>query len=84
MHIAFVAMSGVRAFKPELNAMGMTLPGFVERGKVVASLPSLRLLTLAGMTPDRFEISYHESPTSTASAHCRRATLPRFRRLPRR
>ncbi len=60
MHIAFVAMSGVRAFKPELNALGMTLPGFVERGKVVASLPSLGLLTLAGMTPDRFEVSYHE------------------------
>ncbi len=60
MHIAFVAMSGVRAFKPELNALGMTLPGFVERGKVVASLPSLGLLTLAGMTPDRFQISYHE------------------------
>jgi len=60
MHIAFIAMSGVRAANPELNAVGMTMPGFVERSKVIASLPSLSLLTLAGMTPDTFEISYHE------------------------
>lgn len=38
----------------------MTLPGFVERSRVIASLPSLSLLTLAGMTPDRFEVEYHE------------------------
>lgn len=60
MKIALIAMSGVRAFKPELNALGMTLPGFVERGRIVAAMPSLSLLTLAGMTPDRFEVSYHE------------------------
>ncbi len=60
MHIAFIAMSGVRAASEELNAIGMTMPGFVERSKVIASLPSLSLLTLAGMTPDAFEISYHE------------------------
>jgi radical SAM superfamily enzyme YgiQ (UPF0313 family) len=60
MRIAFIAMSGVRAASEELNRIGMTLPGFVERSKVIASLPSLSLLTLAGMTPDRFEISYHE------------------------
>jgi len=62
MHIAFIAMSGVRAASEELNAVGMTMPGFVERSKVIASLPSLGLLTLAGMTPDAFEISYHEVP----------------------
>ena len=62
MHIAFIAMSGVRAANPELNAIGMTMPGFVERSKVIASLPSLGLLTLAGLTPDAFEISYHEVP----------------------
>ena len=53
-------MSGVRAFNEELTRIGMTLPGFAERGRTIASLPSLSLLTLAGMTPDRFEISYHE------------------------
>ena len=60
MHIAFIAMSGVRAASEELNAVGLTMPGFVERSKVIASLPSLSLLTLAGLTPDAFEISYHE------------------------
>jgi radical SAM superfamily enzyme YgiQ (UPF0313 family) len=60
VHIAFIAMSGVRAANPELNAAGLTMPGFVERSKVIASLPSLSLLTLAGLTPDTFEVSYHE------------------------
>lgn len=60
MHIAFVAMSGVRAASEELNRVGLTLPGFVERSRVIASLPSLSLLTLAALTPDDFEISYHE------------------------
>ena len=60
VHIALIAMSGVRAANPELNEVGLTMPGFVERSKVIASLPSLSLLTLAGMTPDAFEVSYHE------------------------
>jgi radical SAM superfamily enzyme YgiQ (UPF0313 family) len=60
MHIAFIAMSGVRAASEELNAAGLTMPGFLERSKAIASLPSLSLLTLAALTPDRFEISYHE------------------------
>jgi radical SAM superfamily enzyme YgiQ (UPF0313 family) len=60
VHIAFIAMSGVRAASEELNRIGMTLPGFVERSRVIASLPSLSLLTLAGLTPDEFEVSYHE------------------------
>ncbi len=60
MKIAFIAMSGVRAFNEELNRIGMSLPGFVERGRTIASLPSLGLLTLAGMTPDRFKVEYHE------------------------
>jgi radical SAM superfamily enzyme YgiQ (UPF0313 family) len=60
-HIAFVAMSGIRACDEELIKIGLTLPGFVERSKTIASLPSLGLLTLIGMTPeDRFERSYHE------------------------
>ena len=60
MKIALIAMSGLRAFNPELTRLGMTVPGFVERSKVIASLPSLSLLTLAGLTPERFEVSYHE------------------------
>lgn len=62
--IAFVAMSGIRVCDEELLELGLTLPGFVERSKAIASLPSLGLLTLIGMTPEaRFERSYHEVPS---------------------
>ena len=58
--IGFIALSGVRAHNPELTSLGLTLPGFVDRNKIIASLPSLGLLTLAGLTPDQFHIEYHE------------------------
>ncbi len=60
MKIGFIAMSGVRAHNEELTRLGLTLPGFVERNKLIASMPSLSLLTLAGLTPRRFEIEYRE------------------------
>jgi radical SAM superfamily enzyme YgiQ (UPF0313 family) len=60
MKIGFIAMSGVRAHNEELTHLGLTLPGFVERNKIIASLPSLGLLTLAGLTPKKFEIEYRE------------------------
>ncbi|MEN8234951.1 MAG: radical SAM protein [Actinomycetota bacterium] len=60
MRIALIAMSGVRAYNPELTALGLSLPGFVERGKTIASLPSLGLLTLAALTDDRHDIDYYE------------------------
>jgi radical SAM superfamily enzyme YgiQ (UPF0313 family) len=53
-------MSGIRVHNPILAEIGLTLPGFVERGKAIASLPSLSLLTLAAMTPDRHEVDYIE------------------------
>ncbi|VGO18405.1 B12-binding domain-containing radical SAM protein [Pontiella sulfatireligans] len=62
MKIAFIAMSGIRACDTELLELGLTLPGFVERSKQIASLPSLGLLTLAGMTPKRHDIHYLEVP----------------------
>src|SRR5689334_15811888 len=58
--IGLIAMSGVRAHNEELTKLGLTLPGFVERNKVIASLPSLGLLTLAGLTPESFDVEYHE------------------------
>jgi radical SAM superfamily enzyme YgiQ (UPF0313 family) len=58
--IGLIAMSGVRAHNEELTRLGLTLPGFVDRNRIVASLPSLGLLTLAGMTPRRFEVEYRE------------------------
>lgn len=60
MRIGLIAMSGIRACDQELLALGLTLPGFVERSKAIASLPSLGLLTLAGMTPARHEPHYIE------------------------
>ncbi len=62
MKIGFIAMSGIRACDTELLELGLTLPGFVERSKQIASLPSLGLLTLAGMTPNRHECRYIEIP----------------------
>jgi radical SAM superfamily enzyme YgiQ (UPF0313 family) len=60
MKIGFIAMSGVRCHNQKLMEFGLTLPGFVQRSKVIASLPSLGLLTLAGLTPDDWEIEYLE------------------------
>ena len=60
MKLALIAMSGLRAHNEELTRLGLTLPGFVERNKTIASLPSLGLLTLAGMTPDDIELGYFE------------------------
>jgi len=61
MKIGFLAMSGIRAHDPELLELGLTLPGFVERSKVVASLPSLGLLYLAAVTPARHALRYFEA-----------------------
>ncbi len=66
MKIGFIAMSGIRACDTELLELGLTLPGFVERSKQIASLPSLGLLTLAGMTPKHHDIHYIEIPDLSA------------------
>ncbi len=62
MKLGLLAMSGVRCRNEALLALGLTLPGFLERSKVIASLPSLGLLTLAGLTPGDIEVSYVEVP----------------------
>jgi radical SAM superfamily enzyme YgiQ (UPF0313 family) len=62
MRIGFIAMSGVRAHNSQLMELGLTLPGFVDRNEIIASLPSLGLITLAALTPDDFEIEYIEIP----------------------
>jgi len=71
MKIGLVAMSGIRCHDAELMSLGLTLPGFVERSKTIASLPSLGLLTLAGMTPREHQVRYIEVPDIRAAA-----TLP--------
>lgn len=60
VRIALIAMSGIRACDKELLRLGLTLPGFVERSRTIASLPSLGLLTLAGMTSAAHEVHYIE------------------------
>ena len=62
MNIGLFPMSGIRVCDTELLRLGLTLPGFVERSKTIASLPSLGLLTLAGMTPSRHRMHYVEVP----------------------
>ena len=61
MKIGFLAMSGIRAHDPELLKLGLTLPGFVERSKTIARLPSLGLLYLAACTPGGHSLHYYEA-----------------------
>jgi len=60
MRIGLIAMSGVRVRTRELADLGVTLPQFVNRGAVIASLPSLGLLTVAALTPGDVEVVYRE------------------------
>ena len=71
MRIGLVAMSGLRVQNTALKELGLTMPGVLERGQIVASLPSLGLLTLAGMTPPEFDVSYEEvdGPVNDSLVH---------------
>ena len=66
--IGLIAMSGVRVKTAELAALGVTLPQFVSRGQVIASLPSLGLLTVAGLTPRHYDVCYREIAEVRADA----------------
>ena len=68
MNVGMFPLSGIRVCDAELLALGLTLPGFVERSKTIASLPSLGLLTLAGMTPARHTVHYVEVPDESLLA----------------
>jgi len=60
MRIALIAMSGIRVRDETLLKLGLTLPGFVERSRTIAALPSLGLLTLAGRTSAAHDVHYFE------------------------
>jgi radical SAM superfamily enzyme YgiQ (UPF0313 family) len=60
MRVALIAMSGVRVVNPELIRAGVTLPQFVNRGEVIAQLPSLALILLAALTPEDVDVDYIE------------------------
>ena len=60
MRIGLIALAGVKLQTRKFIELGITLPQFVNRGRVIAQLPSLALLTLAGATPDGVELEYVE------------------------
>lgn len=60
MKIGVVAIAGVKIQTRKFIDLGITLPQFVNRGRVIAQLPSLALLTLAGATPGGTALEYVE------------------------
>ena len=60
MRIGLIAIAGVKLQTRKFIELGITLPQFVNRGRVIAQLPSLALLTLAGATPDDVDLEYVE------------------------
>jgi radical SAM superfamily enzyme YgiQ (UPF0313 family) len=66
--IGLIAVSGVRIYNDRLTRHGVSLPGFVERARTIASMPSLGLLTIAAVTPDRFSVEYLECPEFDAAS----------------
>ena len=86
MKIGFLAMSGVRAHDPKLLELGLTLPGFVERSKTIASLPSLGLLVSRRRARRRGTRCDTSRPKRTAPSRPRstRATWWRSAHSPRR
>ena len=63
-HVALVPFTGLRVAEQEMLAFGMSLPGFRNRASAISELPSLGLLTLAGMVPENWSCSYHPSARS--------------------
>jgi radical SAM superfamily enzyme YgiQ (UPF0313 family) len=68
MKIGFIAMSGLRLCDTELLELGLTFPGVARRKQAIEALPSLGLLTLAGMTPEEIEMEYLEVRDVTLDA----------------
>src|SRR5688572_7263556 len=66
--LGLIAVSGVRIYNDRLTRFGITLPGFFERARTIASMPSLGLLTLAAVTPPDFDVTYVEHPDFNPAA----------------
>jgi radical SAM superfamily enzyme YgiQ (UPF0313 family) len=62
MKVGLMALSGVRVRNENLVKLGVTLPQFVSRWKVIAQLPSLSLLIIASVTPKDIDVDYVEVP----------------------
>src|SRR5688572_23673251 len=57
-HVAFVSLVGFRVRDAAMRELGMSLPGLTKRGRALAELPALGLLTLAGAVPEPWTCSY--------------------------
>lgn len=60
MNIGYIAMSGLRLVDAELLRLGLSFPAVARRAREIEALPSLGLLTLAGMTPPHIGAEYLE------------------------
>lgn len=60
MNIGYIAMSGLRLVDDELLALGLSFPAVARRAREIEALPSLGLLTLAGMSPPHIGAEYLE------------------------
>ncbi|HUF62004.1 MAG TPA: radical SAM protein [Verrucomicrobiales bacterium] len=60
MRIGFIALSGLRLCRTELLELGLSFPGVASRAREIEALPSLGLLTLAGLTPPSIDVEYLE------------------------
>jgi radical SAM superfamily enzyme YgiQ (UPF0313 family) len=60
-HVALVSFSGLRVREKWLAEKGVQLPGLAARAAAIGQLPSLGLLTLAGMLSDDWTCSYREA-----------------------
>jgi radical SAM superfamily enzyme YgiQ (UPF0313 family) len=60
MKIGLIAIAGVKIQTRKFIELGITLPQFVNRSQVIAQLPSLALLTLAGSIPEGVDVEYVE------------------------
>ena len=58
MKLGFIALSGLRLCDAPLLALGMSFPDVQRRATEIQALPSLGLLTLAGMTPPEIDVEY--------------------------
>lgn len=67
-HVAFVPFTGLRIREREMRELGMRLPGLRARADAVSELPALGLLSLAGLTPSHWTVSYQPVDSSTADS----------------
>lgn len=60
MNIGYIAMSGLRLVDEPLLDLGLSFPAVARRAREIEALPSLGLLTLAGMSPPHIGAEYCE------------------------